>query len=320
MEDTNIHGYKLLAPFHTKNAGFCRWTFATRNGQVYFLKEFNDPVYPDSDTLSETLRQNRIRECIEFEDTKVQLYHKINQVSDGNLVRIVELFRWDSHYYLVTRKMGDQQISLADVAQLPLEDRLMLCRTAIHGLMQLHSAGIIHADIKQHNVILSRTVTGKVTAKLIDFDAGFFEATPPDPEDLHFDHVYLAPEGFLYMSYEPVELTCKMDVFSMGLLMHEYLTGQLPGYDSQFDAAHEAVLNGHPLRLDPTLPPKVRKILEGMLQCDPDCRSTSEEVYQALGMFFGGVSEDPKPPVDPAPPAGSSKGSMAAFFYDAGDL
>lgn len=314
MKATTIHGYKLLAPFQNENAGFCRWTFGKRNGQVYFLKEFNDPVYPDSTTLAENLRQSRIRECREFEDNKVRLYHKINQVSDGNLVRIVELFLWDSHYYLVTQKMGNEEITIGDVLRLPMEDRLLLCRTAIHALMRLHSAGIIHADIKQDNVILTRTTTGKISAKLIDFDAGFFENNPPDPEDLHFDQVYLAPEGCRFMNFEPVELTCKMDVFSMGLLMHKYLTGELPGYHSRFGAAHEAVLEGCPLKLNPTLPPRVQQILEGMLQSDPEHRSSAEEVYEALGDFFGGAEEDPMPPPD------KPLGPMGIYFRDAGDL
>lgn len=331
MEKNIIHGYKLLAPFDSKNAGFCRWTFGTRDGQVYFLKEFNDPVYPDETTLSPNLRQARVRECEEFEDQKVKLYHRINQFSDGNLVRSFELFRLDSHYYLATRKIQGVDMSLEEVAQLPLQDRLLLCRSAAHALMQLHRGGIVHADIKQSNVILQKTVTGKIVAKIIDFDASFFEDEAPEEEDeLHFDQAYLSPEGGRFMNGEPVELTCKMDVFAMGLLMHEYLTGKQPRFGAQYDAAYEAVLDEQVLHLDPTLPPKVAEILRKMLRPEPEERCTMEEVFTDLGEFFGCKPEVPQEktvevkapeiPKDPKPENNTVKGPMNEFFSNAGDL
>ena len=326
MEKSVINGYKLLAPFESKNAGFCRWTFGERMGQVYFLKEFNDPVYPDNTTLSPTLRNARVRECEEFENQKVKLYHKINQVSDGNLMRTFELFRWDSHYYLATRKVESVDMPLEAVARLPLQDRLLICRTAAHALMQLHSGGIVHADIKQSNVILQKTVTGKLVAKIIDFDASFFEEeAPEEEEDLHFDQVYLAPEGGRFVSGEPVELTCKMDVFAMGLLMHEYLTGEKPGFGAQYDAAFEAVLDDQPLTLDPTLPPKVAAVLRKMLLCDPEERCTMEEVFADLGDCMGikpPVVVDPPEPDPPEGPKGPKgpRSPMDKYFEGAGDL
>ena len=318
METITINGYSLLEPFKTQGAGFCQWTFGRRDGQIYFLKEFNDPVYPDNTTLSQTLRQHRIRECMEFENRKVRLYHRINQVSDGNVIRVFELFRWDSHYYVATRKVRSEQLTLEEIARLPLQDRLLICRSAAHALMQLHSGGIIHADIKQSNVLLGKTVTGKLTAKLIDFDASFFEEeAPEEEEELHFDQVYLAPEGRRFINGEPVALSCKMDVFSMGLLMHEYLTGQLPRFDAEYSTANEAVLNGKTLQLDPSLPPKVRQILEKMLLCDPEDRCTMAEVFRELGVFFEEKRPDPipDPPPDPGPVS-----PMDRYFVPVGDL
>ena len=323
MEVNVINGYKLLAPFQNENAGFCRWTFGNQNGSIYFLKEFNDPIYPDETTLSPVLRQNRIRECEEFEKQKVRLYHRINQISDGNVVRIFELFRWESHYYLATRKISGEKISLEEIARLPLGDRLLLCRTAAHALMQLHSAGIVHADIKQDNILIQKTITGKLTAKLIDFDAGFFEDTPPEEEEeLHFDQVYLAPEGCRFINGEPVELGCKMDVFSMGLLMHQYLTGEMPHFDAEYSFAHEAVLEGKTLELDPRLPLEVRQILKKMLRCDPRERCSMEEVVRDLGVFFGGAAEQKvlEKVIPQKPDTGTRKDPMDKYFVAVGDM
>lgn len=316
MEVKEINGYTLLAPFHNKNAGFSRWTFGRRDGREYFLKEFQDPVFPDDQTLSFNLRQHRIRECVEFERRKFRLYDALNQASDGNLVRPVEFFRWGAHYYLATERIVGEDLTLEDVARLPWQERLLLCRTAAHALMQCHKAGVVHSDIKQSNLILQRTPNGKLTAKLIDFDAAFFEDEPPqEEEELHFDQLYLAPEGCCFLLGEPVELNCKMDVFSMGLLMHQYLTGDMPYYDEWYSFPHEAVLDGRSLQLDPSLPRELRGILTGMLRADPEERSTMEEVYQDLGIYF-----PVKRPAEPVHPDGPTADSMGGYFRVAGDL
>lgn len=319
MEATIINDYYLLEPLGNKNAGFSRWTFGRRQGKEYFLKEFQDPVYPDETTLSDTLRQNRVRECLEFEGRKARLYKKINEVSDGNLVRVFEFFRWESRYYLATQRIRGEKISPREIAQLPLEDRLIICRAAVHALMELHRAGIVHSDIKHSNILLQKTVTGKLTAKVIDFDASFFEDTPPEEEEeLNFDQSYLAPEGCLFLLGEPAELTCKMDVFSMGLLMHEYLTGEMPRFDDAYSFAHEAVLDGKNLELDPSLPAWILTILTRMLQRNPELRCTMEEAYRNLGIFFGEevVVKTPEKKTD----AKKEKPAMSTYFKSVGDL
>ena len=92
-----LNEYKLLTPLQNKNAGFSRWAYAARFGEEYFIKEFMNPVYPDEESLSETLRNSKIKSCEYFEAKKLNLYKRINDVSDGNLVRVFEFFRCDSH-------------------------------------------------------------------------------------------------------------------------------------------------------------------------------------------------------------------------------
>lgn len=306
MNKTTMNNFSLLSPLSNQNAGFSRWTFANRGGETFFLKEFQDVVYPDEHTLSPTLRNNRIRACRHFEQTKTRLYRAINQVSDGNLVRATEFFRHGSHYYLATPRIQGEKITPEQMAALPMADRLLICRTLAHSLMQLHSAGVVHCDIKWSNVLLKRTAKGRLTAKLIDFDAGFFEDTPPQSEEeLHFDQSYLAPEGCLFVNGEEAELTCKMDVFAAGILMHEYLTGQKPGFDPEYGCAHVAVLEGQRLELSPKLAPEIRRILQRMLEREPERRCNMEEVFRQMDIFFGmggGTAPEPKPPVKPVEP------------------
>ncbi len=324
-----FNGYELIEPFGNHNAGSSRWTFAKRDGEVYFLKEFIEPVFPDEDSLSSGLRSVRIAECLDYEKKKKKLCEAINRVSDGNMLRIIEFFRCDSHYYIATQKVKSESLTMKEISQLPLSDRILLCLTAAHSVSQLHKANIIHADIKASNLLLQRTADRKLSTKLIDMDSSFFEDDPPEPDDLAVDSVYFAPEACQYYFGDPVSLSCKMDVFSLGLLFHEYLTGELPEFDTaEYDYAYEAVLDGSHLTVSPTLPLNLRRLLQAMLTPDPEQRVSSIDVFLCLRALFkdengipGGGRQIPtadpvyKPDSNNPTPTHSTKN-----FYTAGDL
>ena len=283
-----INDYELLQPLQNQDAGFSRWTFAMRDGQKYFLKEFMDPIYPTDPNLSEELRQSRIRECRVFEAKRKRLYQAVDDASDGNAVRIIDFFRHGSRYYIATPCIVKAQISFDRIVQLPLYQRALLCRSMAHTVKRLHKLHFVHSDIKETNIILCPARNGNLTTKLIDFDASFFEDDPPVNEDeLGGDQVYLSPEACRFFCGEEVQLTCAMDVFSLGLLFHQYLTGKLPEFDTrEYFYAHEAVLDGQELKVSEQLDPRLRDMLQRMLRCDPEQRCTVEEVYRILGDFI----------------------------------
>lgn len=309
--DEIINDYHLVQPFQNQDSGFSRWTYGTKNGCTFFLKEFLDPIYPVDPGLEPAMRNSRIADCKAYEEKKIHLYQTINLLSDGNLVRIVEFFRHHSHYYISTPMISAESLTFDQIAALPFEDIILLCKTAAHSLMQLHEAKIVHSDIKDKNLLVKQTQTGKLVAKIIDFDCSFFEHQPPVSEDeLGGDQIYLAPEACLFICGEPVSLTCKMDVFSLGLLFHQYMTGTLPGFDTaEYFYAHETVLDGNPLTVSSDLPDSIRLMLQQMLDADPEQRCTMRQVFQILDAF-GNICREPA--ASPAHPRD--------FFHVAGDL
>ncbi len=301
--------YELLQPFQNQDAGYCRWTSALKNGKTYFIKEFLDPVYPVKELSTQQRTDRQRKYCRNFEREKKKLYMTIAAASDGNLVRVEEFFRYGSRYYMAMPMIDSCEVELD---KLSFQQRLLLCKTAAHSLLCLHREHIVHADIKNTNVLLHRTAANVVVTKLIDYDCSFFEDNPPtSEEDLGGDQVYLSPEANEFIQGEDVRLTCKMDVFSLGLLIHEYLTGELPWFDpNEYETASEAVLNGSELEISSELPAKYATMIRQMLCSEANQRWSMEQVFAVLS-----EEDRPVPPKKKEEPFDPSKA-----FYRGGDL
>lgn len=313
MEDV-MNQYELLEPFQNKNAGFSRWTYAVKNRKNYVLKEFLDPVHPTDDSLSLDVRRQRIHECGIFEEKKKRLYEAVNEASHGNIVRVSEFFRYGNHYYIASERIAGQKIPMAAMVTVPLENRLLLCKTIAFEMMHLHKMHVVHADIKDSNILIKQTKNGRIVGKIIDFDASFFEDDPPkDEEELGGDQIYLAPEACQFICGDSVKLTCKIDVFALGLLFHQYLTGKMPEFDTEeYDYAFDAVLDGQKLEISSELSVNLQIMIQGMLECDPEKRLSMEAVF---GMLDGGR----KQPVESSEDTEKSE-TEHEWFQKAGDL
>ena len=156
-----MNQYELLAPFQNKNAGFSRWTFAKKNNKEYILKEFFNPVYPTDESISSSVREQRILDCEEYETKKRRMYEAVDRASDGNLVRIKEFFRYDNHYYIAMERIEAENISLDEIYIEPYESKILLCKTIAHAVMRMHQEKLVHADIKMNNILVKRTEKGK---------------------------------------------------------------------------------------------------------------------------------------------------------------
>ena len=151
----------------------------------------------------------------------------------------------------------------------------MLLKTVAHSLKILHDLHIVHSDLKPSNVLIKRTELG-YTTKLIDFDSSYIVGSPPPPEEIVGTMNYYSPELVRYIqgSAHAADLTEASDIFALGLIYAEYLTGALPAFDPAHHEAAIAVLNGAELRLAPgDLPAPVVALVERMLLGRPAPRA-----------------------------------------------
>jgi serine/threonine protein kinase len=183
--------------------------------------------------------------------------------------------------YLVMEYVeGESLAHRLEKGPLLLDQVLKIGRELADALDKAHRNGIIHRDIKPGNIMLTKS-----GAKLLDFGlarsttasdtlATFTATAPKSP---------LTQEGtivgtFQYMSPEQVEgkeLDSRSDIFSLGAVLYEMLTGQraFPGKSSLSVAS--AILEKDPApisSLKPLTPPSLEHVIRRCLAKDPDDR------------------------------------------------
>jgi serine/threonine protein kinase len=282
-----IGGYALLEEFRVVGAGLSEWTFAERDGREYFLKRFLSPTYPEeSGPGSEATKARKRAKCAAFEAHHRGIQAALAPVTSygGNLVATLDFFRQGAKYYKVTERVDVAGLHATDIARLPLPARLVLLKTVAHSLRILHELGIVHSDLKPSNVLVKRTERGHTT-KLIDFDSSYLAGRPPPPDEITGTMTYYSPEFVRYVQGEQdgTTLTTAADVFALGLVYAEYLTGSLPPLDPAHREAAVAVLNGAPLAIPAAgLPAPLVRLVERMLLLDPAARPTVAQVHAEL--------------------------------------
>lgn len=283
-----INGYVLTTDAQN-GGGQCEWAFAEKDGDAFFIKRFLKPTYPtEGSPGSEQTKAKKLAESEEFDRQHREVMRKLGEISGegGNLVVTRAFFREAAHYYKVTLKVDVSRIGLREIAALPRNDRILIMLTAAQSLQTLHRAGLVHGDVKPNNLLIKALPTGKHAIKVIDFD-NCFPANHPAPADrLVGDLAYYSPELYLYHIGEGCGdvLDDKNDVFALGLVFWQYLTGEeRPPVPSGKTYAAEAVLSGSVLS-----PPKsvrdvsVADVVQAMLAKEAANRPSMAEVHSSL--------------------------------------
>lgn len=307
---STIGSYSLLRDF--EGGANCRWTFAKRDGKEYFIKEFQRPKYPP-DIITGQLRQDKLKRCQTFEARHKRLVSAMGRVCapGGNIVMPTDFFRLELAYYHIAPLIDTTSLSPEEIAALPEPERLVLLRLLSRSLLTLHSQRIVHGDLKPSNILIHRSGTGLLAPKLIDFDGSFFHGEPPDRDDMAFDQNYMAPEIVAYNKNSPeagdarsIQLGTPADIFSIGILLHEYWTGRRPALGDGHRYAADAVRAGATVRLDvSSMDAGLASLVRGSLALNPADRPSIERIDQAIGEAASALRSGRAKP-DPAPSIG----------------
>ncbi|MFG1841896.1 serine/threonine-protein kinase [Micromonospora sp. NPDC049175] len=203
---------------------------------------------------------------------------------------------------------------------LPWTEAVQVGAQVADALAAAHRLGIVHRDITPANVMM--TGSG---VKVLDFGIATRIGAPDEDEDggTFGTPAYVAPERLDGAPAQP-----STDVYSLGVLLHEALTGRVPYPAETWEQLSAALADGPAPTLAelPELPPAVARICLRSLARDPADRPTARQVATTLRDQL--ASADPPPttvrvPTRPLPPqpvtVAAATGDTAAGGTPTGD-
>jgi serine/threonine protein kinase len=193
-----------------------------------FLKVYHFDVY-----ASDAEKQYRLGEIFHGQDAMRLIG------AHPNLLRTGDMFAWsDDSFVEPTEYVAGGQVLETLLNQnrerdLTWADKTRIIKGVAAGLAHAHRQGIIHRDVRPRNVLVSPQAV-----KLANFDLAFIPNAPnlsiAKSVREHFDPRYVAPAVW----QDPRDVVPASDIYSLGLLFYQLITGQPPRHDV------EAVLAG----------------------------------------------------------------------------
>ena len=174
-------------------------------------------------------------------------------IQHPNVARVYDLWEDDASAWVAMELVPGKSLRdvLAEQGPLSLYEVEVILNQCASALEKLHSAGMVHLDVKPANLI--QTPDG--TIKLIDF--GLAQQSEQTQELLHGmaygSAAYLSPE-----QASGEEVDAASDVYSLGCVVYELLTGRTPFEDPYRTRSSEEMLQAH-LNLQPDRPSDANK-------------------------------------------------------------
>jgi serine/threonine-protein kinase len=235
------------------------------------------------------------------------------QVSHPNVCRVFDIGDADGVPFLTMEYVDGEDLAslVRRIGRLSTDKAVEIARQACAGLAAAHERGVIHRDLKPANLMLDGT--GKI--RITDFGLASIAASVEGSDVRAGTPAYMAPEQL-----EGKEVTAKSDLYSLGLVLYEILTGK-----RAFDASTLPELMKQRVKSSPVSPstlvrdldPLVERVILRCLEHDPGQRPAS--ALQIAAALPGGdplaaalaAGETPSPEMVAA--AGQTEGMRPVF-------
>jgi serine/threonine-protein kinase len=202
----------------------------------------------------------------------------VARLSHPNIVTVIDRGEADGRQFIVFEYVDGENLKalVARDGALSVESAVSLAHQVARALAFAHGEGLVHRDVKPQNVLLNGDGRAKVTdfgiARSLDVKHGMTQTgTVLGTSD------YIAPEQAQGQTIGP-----QTDVYSLGVVLYELLTGEVPFPGENFVAVAMRHINEPPpsaRELRPDVSPRLDAALRRAMAKDPRDRFPSMEAF-----------------------------------------
>ncbi|MFT8361703.1 MAG: Stk1 family PASTA domain-containing Ser/Thr kinase [Sporolactobacillus sp.] len=235
-------------------------------------------VYKAKDLILDRLVSVKIlRTDLAGDEEFVKRFHReaesVASLSHPNIVAIYDIGEEDDIYYIVMEYVHGMSLKefIKDYSPLTISEAVHIMKQIDAAIAHAHAHGIIHRDIKPHNILIDESEHVKVT----DFGIAMAvsSATITFTHSIMGSAHYLSPE-----QARGGKATIKSDIYSLGIVMFELLTSRVPfPGTSPVSVALKQLKDPIPFPRDfrPEIPQSLENVVLRALAKDPDDRYAS---------------------------------------------
>jgi serine/threonine protein kinase len=210
------------------------------------------------------------KKTLERFHNELKLARKISQRNVGRMYELMEVE--GTHFITMEYVPGeDLRSSIRRFGQLPVGKSISIAKQICEGLAEAHRLGVVHRDLKSNNIMIDK----EGNARIMDFGiarsleakgitgAGVMIGTPE----------YMSPE-----QVEGKEVDQRSDIYSLGVVLYEMLTGQVPFEgDTPFTIGvkHKSEMPQNPNELNTQIPDDLNSVILRCLEKDKERRYQS---------------------------------------------
>ena len=215
----------------------------------------------------------------------------VRKIIHKNVGRMHDLAEDRGSHYITMEYISGQDLKglIRQTGRLTVSKAMSLAKQICAGLAEAHRLGIVHRDLKPGNIMIDR----EGNARIMDFGLALsFAGGQPAPGlGLVGTPAYMSPEQL-----EGLEVDPRTDVYALGVLLFEMLTGRRP-FAGDTPAAlaqkHKSEFPPDPLELNPQIPPSLSRLILRCLEKAREKRpSDAAEILSELDRIESDISTE----------------------------
>jgi serine/threonine-protein kinase len=213
-----------------------------------------------------------LRQDFSLDETFRARFHEeakaVANLSHPNIVTVHDFGLDDGRLFIVMEYVPgtDLKTLLQQRGRCSVEEALQLVVQACAGIGYAHRAGLVHCDVKPHNILVAPDQRVKVT------DFGIARALASIYPEEHSEVVWGSPQYFSPEQAAGGPPSPASDVYSLGVILFELLTGQLPfnaATPAELARLHREAAPPSPRLLNPGIPPELEQLILKVLSKEP---------------------------------------------------